>query len=61
LTRHNQKLFIFRVDTAQKEAEAAMERMRAEGIDPESVTPEEMAVRMMKGMQSPNMPPPQSK
>ena len=41
-----------KVAKAQKEAEEAMRKMQAEGIDATKVTPEEMAQRMMQGMPS---------
>ena len=38
---------------AEKEAEAAMKQMEAQGIPAENLSPEEMAKRMMAGMAPP--------
>ncbi len=37
-----------------------MQKMQAEGVDAENVSPEEMAKRMMEGMQNPNVASPTS-
>ena len=37
------------MERAQKEAEEAIKKMQAQGIDPQKVTPEEMASKMMSG------------
>ena len=39
-----------KLETAQKEAEEAMKKMQAQGIDATQLTPEEMAQRMMSSM-----------
>lgn len=38
------------METAQKEAEAAMKQLEAQGISSENVSPEEMAKRMMDNL-----------
>lgn len=39
-----------KMETAQKEAEAAMKQLEAQGISSENVSPEEMAKRMMDNL-----------